>query len=212
MWSNAADGSDPGADEDRRAAHLTPTFTIDEDRPGVRRATKCCSPAGALTAGSDARTLPGITSVPARMSSATPEPDEAQTGRASRRRGCPGRSRGTGRATPAERGQGRPVIETVEECPRDGRSGPAGLPPRSGGWRRASRDRAHRVMCAIGSAVWLERCFSRQRSRWIPTPELGEIATDGSREPASGGSCQLLPGAMAVARPHEPPGLLGQAT
>ena len=53
---------------------------------------------------------------------------------------------------------------------------------------------------AIGSAVWLERCFSRRGPLRIPAPAL--MGHDlRPREPAPVGSCQLRPGAVAAAAP-----------
>ena len=101
----------------------------------------------------------------------------------------------TGRATARERA-GAAGVRTVEEH-SSRRPFPAGPRQRQGGG--APRAIARIEVRAIGSAVWLVRCFSRRGSLRIPAPALRGSRPRQPREPAPEGSCQLRPGAVAAA-------------
>ena len=156
-----------------------------QTKPGAARLTRCdregSAPVRRATAGMHRRArrppaqtlepFPGITSVPARMSSATTnrvEPERAERAVGENARGPEDRSR----RTPSSR------VEPTGDRDRRGAflATAASVRPNSAHVQtvaaRLARSHASKLMCAIGSAVWLVRCFSRRRSRWISTPEL----------------------------------------
>jgi len=189
MWNERRMRSGPGQTS-AGAARCTRC-----DRRGSARSSAVDStwrgraPAGAQAAGSSAKPLRGITSIPARMSSATGRGRESRPGRlepsasnaiTNRNRSC--RPLGEGQATteiPDRRGA---FLTTTDPW--------VGLRPRPGGG--TPRAIARKKVRAIGSAMWLVRCFSRRRSQRIPTPTL-----DWSRQPP----WELVPGSPLPVRP-----------
>ena len=164
------------------------------DRRGSARSSAVDStfrgrvPAGAQAAGSSTKPLRGITSIPARMSSATRTWKRVPTGQA--------------RAVDEQRhNEPKPVVPP----PNEGRPRPRSRIVEEHSSRRpilgsdsvhalvATRlARSHARKRAIGSAMWLVRCFSRRRSQRIPTPALAW-----SRQPP----WELVPGSPLPVRP-----------
>ena len=165
------------------------------DRRGSARSSAVDStfrgraPAGAQAAGSSAKPLRGITSIPARMSSATGRGRESRPGRlepstsnatTNRNRSC----------RPQDEGRPRPRSRIVEE--HSSRRPILGRTPSTPWWRHASRDRTQESARDWQRYVGLVRCFSRRRSQRIPTPALAW-----SRQPP----WELVPGSPQPVRP-----------
>ena len=147
------------------------------------------APAGAQAAGSSAKPLRGITSIPARMSSATRTWVRVPTGQ-DRAVDEQRHNEPKPVAPPSGRGAGHDRDPgSSRSIPRDDRP-PVGLRPRPGGGTPRAIARIEER--AIGSAMWLVRCFSRRRSQRIPTPAL-----ERSRQPP----WELVPGSPQPVRP-----------
>ena len=166
------------------------------DRRGSARSSAVDStfrgraPADAQAAGSSAKPLRGITSIPAQMSSATERGSESRPGRLE-----PSPEQRHNEPKPVvppsgTRGRPRPRSRIVEEH-SSRRPTPVGLRPRPGGGH-ASRDRTQESARDWQRYVGLLRCFSRRRSQRIPTPALAW-----SRQPP----WELVPGSPLPVRP-----------
>ena len=133
--------------------------------------------------------LRGITSIPARMSSATGRGRESRPGRLKPSTSNATTNRNRSCRPPGE-GQATTEIRIVEE--HSSRRPIPGRTPSTPWWRHASRDRTHRRSARLAALCGLVRCFSRRRSRRIPTPALAW-----SRQPP----WELLPGSPLPVRP-----------
>ena len=160
---------------------------IGEIGPGPGRATRCRTPGG--RAGRRHLPNPFGASPPFRRG-CHPPPErrpESDQERESRRRGRPDRPRPV--APRPDDGREATGGRTVEEC-SSRRPYPGRTPPAPGGG--TPRAIARIKVRAIGSAVWLVRCFSRRGPQRIRTPAL-----DRSRHLPR----ELVPGSSLPVRP-----------
>ena len=189
MWIERRMTSGPG--QTKAGAASCPLDAIGEDRPGPWCATVVST--GGRAGRRFIEPLRGITSIPARMSSATrtqresPDQDERAVGEQRLNEPKPVAPR------PSD-GRRRPSCGSSRSIPHDDRF-PAGLRPRTGGG--TPRAIARIEVRAIGSAMWLVRCCCRRGPLRIPAPALVESRPSRSLEPVSGGSCHLRSGVLA---------------
>lgn len=137
MWNERRMTSGPG--QTKAGAASCRLDAIGEDRP-LSLVRNSCEHRRARRPPASSEPLRGITSIPARMSSATRTQRESRPGTTSRRRERLKRTE-TGRAAPNEGGT-RPSCGSSRSIPRNDRS-PVGTPS-THWWRYASRDRTHR--------------------------------------------------------------------
>ncbi len=190
MWNERRMTSGPR--QTKAGAASCPLDAIGEDRPGPWCAP-VVSTGGRAGRRASSDPLRGITSIPARMSSATRTWDESRPGRESRWRAMPERTE-TGRAAPSE-GRNTTEIPIVEEHSSQRPTLWSGLRPRTGGG--TPRAIARIEVRAIGSAMWLVRCRCRRRPQRIRAPALVESRPSRSRELVPESSLPVRPSNLA---------------
>ena len=183
MWNERRMTSGPR--QTKAGAASCPLDAIGEDRPGP-----WCAPV-VSTGGRAGRRhhlnpFGAITSIPARMSSATrtqrESPDQERRAVGEQRHNEP--KPVVPRPMRAEHDL---TLRIVEEHSSQRPTLWSGLRPRTGGG--TPRAIARIEVRAIGSAMWLVRCCCRRRREGVPAPALVESRPARSRELVPGSSC-----------------------